>query len=108
MSIADDSKYSLLFRGLYYEKHLRHIVLNDHYVNFTSIDLSYLLKLNYDVDFVRTVYQWPSITQSELRSGTLNNGDKLPSGVRLTYEDKNTFKTTAKAFKLMDDFRVSD
>lgn len=52
------------------------------------------------------VYKWPSITQSELRSGKLSNGEPLPPAIRLTYEEKNTYKSTAKAFGLMDDFRV--
>lgn len=52
------------------------------------------------------VYQWPSITQPELRNGQLQDGSPLPRAVRLTYEEKNTYKTTAKAFGLMDDFRV--
>lgn len=71
------------------------------------MDLTYLLKDRYDGDFVRRVYQWPSITQTELRSGQLSNGEPLPAAVRLTYEDKNTYKLTAKEFGLMDDFRVS-
>uniref|UniRef100_A0A914WNW8 Alpha-1,3-mannosyl-glycoprotein 2-beta-N-acetylglucosaminyltransferase n=1 Tax=Plectus sambesii TaxID=2011161 RepID=A0A914WNW8_9BILA len=93
-------------KGLYYDKHLRHIRLNDRFVKFSTMDLSYLVKDRYDSDFVRRVYQWPSITQGELRGGKLNNGDPLPPAVRLTYEDKNTYKVTAKEFGLMDDFRA--
>ncbi len=74
---------------------------------FTKQDLSYLLKEQYDREFVGQVYNSPSITQTELRNGKLENGQPLPPSVRLTYENKNTYKVTAKTFGLMDDFRVS-
>jgi alpha-1,3-mannosyl-glycoprotein beta-1,2-N-acetylglucosaminyltransferase len=41
-----------------------------------------------------------------LRNNKLTDGSPLPAAIRLTYEDKNTYKTTAKAFRLMDDFRA--
>lgn len=72
------------------------------------MDLSYLLKDNYDEMFVKQVYSCPSITQSELAEGKFTDGKPLPPAVRLTYEEKNTYKNTAKAYKLMDDFRVSN
>ena len=34
--------------GLFYEKHLKYIVLNNKFVPFTVLDLSYLLKEKYD------------------------------------------------------------
>lgn len=42
-------------RGLYFEKHLKHIALNKQSVKFTALDLSYLLKDTYDKQFAAEV-----------------------------------------------------
>jgi len=93
-------------RGLYFEKHLKLIKLNNVTVPFTKMDLSFLLKHKYDERFVKDVYSWPSITQAELMSSHFADGKPLPAAVRLTYGDKMTYKNTAKTLKLMDDFRA--
>lgn len=93
-------------KGLFFEKHLKHIVLNSQPVAFTQLDLSYLLKERYDPEFLRQVYAAPTITQEELAAKALTNGQPFPDAIRLTYDNKNTFKTTAKSFGLMDDYRA--
>ncbi|KAK9512067.1 hypothetical protein O3M35_000576 [Rhynocoris fuscipes] len=89
--------------GLFYEKHLKHIHLNDKYVEFTDRNLSYLLKDNYDSAFVRSVYESPIINYQELKFGVI-----VPAGsVRISYFTKVKFKLISKALGLMDEFRVS-
>lgn len=52
--------------GLFYEKHLKFINLNTQYIRFTSLNLTYLLKSNYDVLFLKDVYSSNVITASNL------------------------------------------
>lgn len=105
--MCTERPYLITFhRGLFFEKHLKHIALNRQFVKFTDHDLSYLLRDKYDPQFMNQVYSAPSITQKELRGGKLDTSEPLPPSVRLTYEERHTYKATAKAFSLMDDFRV--
>lgn len=47
-------------RGLFFEKHLKHIALNTEFVPFTRMNLSYLLKDEYDKRFAEEVlYCYP-------------------------------------------------
>ncbi|XP_015791896.1 alpha-1,3-mannosyl-glycoprotein 2-beta-N-acetylglucosaminyltransferase [Tetranychus urticae] len=87
--------------GLFFEKHLKFIKLNEQFVPFTKYNLTYLLKDNYDDWFIKTVYGSPSVTVQDLASGRLDGNGP----VRLTYRSKVNFKTIAKAFRLMDDFK---
>lgn len=121
-----------LFSGLFYEKHLKYIKLNDMPIRFTSMDLGYLhkVKLNqisfskcldffvdfkkinlaltftqdvYDVQFVKKVYASPIVSYEELKTGKMHfDGD-----VRIQYHTKDMYKRTAKMLGLMDDFRVN-
>ncbi|KAL1140404.1 hypothetical protein AAG570_000336, partial [Ranatra chinensis] len=87
--------------GLFYEKHLKYIHLNEKFVYFTQLNLTYLLKDNYDPAFVRAVYESPVVTQQELRSGNIVH----KGSVRIPYHTKAMYRTAAKALGLMDDFR---
>ncbi|XP_073981724.1 alpha-1,3-mannosyl-glycoprotein 2-beta-N-acetylglucosaminyltransferase-like [Rhodnius prolixus] len=87
--------------GLFYEKHLKYIHLNDKYVEFMERNLSYLLKDNYDSVFVQKVYESPIVTHQELRSGSI----VPPGAVRIAYQTKTKYRLAAKALGLMDDFR---
>ncbi|XP_054706101.1 alpha-1,3-mannosyl-glycoprotein 2-beta-N-acetylglucosaminyltransferase-like [Uloborus diversus] len=87
--------------GLFYEKHLKFIRLNDRFVPFTKMDLSYLKKDNYDVAFVKQIYGVPPVTLHQLQRGSIEHSEP----VRITYENKDIFKKTAKALGLMDDFK---
>lgn len=87
--------------GLFYEKHLKYIHLNDKFVPFTERNLTYLLKDNYDAAFVKAVYESPVVSHQELRAGTI-----IQSGsVRIPYHSKAAYRSAAKALGLMDDFR---
>ncbi|XP_015120792.1 alpha-1,3-mannosyl-glycoprotein 2-beta-N-acetylglucosaminyltransferase [Diachasma alloeum] len=87
--------------GLFYEKHLKFIKLNDQSVPFTKMNLTYLLKSNYDIDFMNGVYQTTVVSFPELKGGNI-----IASGpVRIPYFNRISYKTTAKMLGLMDDFR---
>ncbi|KAK0175286.1 hypothetical protein PV327_009047 [Microctonus hyperodae] len=87
--------------GQFYEKHLKFIKLNDQFVPFTKMNLTYLLKDNYDITFVNEVYKSAVVTYAELKSGKI-----VASGpVRIPYYTRQTYKNTAKMLGLMDDFR---
>uniref|UniRef100_A0A224YSS7 Alpha-1,3-mannosyl-glycoprotein 2-beta-N-acetylglucosaminyltransferase n=1 Tax=Rhipicephalus zambeziensis TaxID=60191 RepID=A0A224YSS7_9ACAR len=87
--------------GLFYEKHLKFIQLNKKFVPFTSRDLNYLKKDNYDVAFVKEVYGSPLVTVSQLLKGNLESKGPL----RITYTTKEQFKNIAKKLSIMDDFK---
>lgn len=57
---------------------------------------------NYDDWFIKTVYGSPPVTVQELAGGRIEGNGP----VRLTYRSKVNFKSIAKAFRLMDDFKV--
>merc|ERR1712055_346307 len=57
--------------GLFFEKHLKYIYLNDVYVPFTKMDLTYLLKERYDPAFEREVQNSPVVSINDLKSGNL-------------------------------------
>ncbi|XP_012289229.1 alpha-1,3-mannosyl-glycoprotein 2-beta-N-acetylglucosaminyltransferase isoform X2 [Orussus abietinus] len=87
--------------GLFYEKHLKFIKLNEQFVPFTKMNLTYLLKDYYDIAFVHEVYQSKVVSYSELKSGNI-----ITAGpVRIPYYTRQAYKNTAKMLGLMDDFR---
>ncbi|XP_037089237.1 alpha-1,3-mannosyl-glycoprotein 2-beta-N-acetylglucosaminyltransferase-like isoform X2 [Pollicipes pollicipes] len=87
--------------GLFFEKHLKYIHLNDKPVPFTKMDLSYLLKANYDRSFTDRVYSCPEVTYAELKSRTIRHN----GCVRIQYVTKDSFKRTSKMLGLMDDLK---
>jgi len=86
--------------GLFFEKHLKFIVLNTKFVPFTVLDLSFLLKNNYDEGWVKSVYNTPVVSLNDLREGRLAH-----KAVRVTYHTREAYKKTAKALGIMDDFK---
>lgn len=87
--------------GLFFEKHLKFIKLNEKPVPFTVKDLSYLKKDNYDVQFVKKVYDSPVVTWDEVKAEKVTH----EGSVRITYQTKQMFKKIAKVFGLMDDLK---
>ncbi|CAG9794232.1 unnamed protein product [Diatraea saccharalis] len=89
-------------KGLFYDMHLKAMQLNMEYVEFTKLDLSYLLKDNYDVELESKVDSLPEMTAEEvITSSTI--GELSP--VRVTYSNAKTYQKAAKKLGLMDDFR---
>lgn len=64
--------------------------------------LPFFFQDNYDVQFVKEVFDSPSISIQELK----HKSSSLDGPVRLTYKTKEEYKKAAKAFGLMDDFKV--
>lgn len=87
--------------GLFYEKHLKYIKLNEDFVPFTKMNLTYLLKDNYDEDFINAVYQSAIVTYEDLREGKISS----EGPVRVIYRTKEEFKRRSKMLGLMDDFK---
>ncbi|XP_044738364.1 alpha-1,3-mannosyl-glycoprotein 2-beta-N-acetylglucosaminyltransferase [Chrysoperla carnea] len=87
--------------GLFYEKHLKYIQLNDKFVPFSKMDLTYLLKNYYDEPFLKEVYD-NSIEVSYHNLRTLVLPEK--QSIRIPYT-KETYKKAARAVGLMDDFK---
>lgn len=87
--------------GMYFDKHLKFIHLNDKFVPFTKLNLTYLLRENYDVEYVKLVYSLPTVTYEELKMNTIKHN----GAVRIAYYTKDQFRRSAKFLGLMDDFR---
>ncbi|XP_050427905.1 alpha-1,3-mannosyl-glycoprotein 2-beta-N-acetylglucosaminyltransferase [Adelges cooleyi] len=87
--------------GLFYDKHLKFIYLNEVPVDFTKFNLTYLLKNEYDNNFVGHVYKAPQVNYNELKTKAIKHNDP----VRITYYTKNNLKSLTKLFGLMDDFK---
>lgn len=91
------------FSGLFYEKHLKYIKLNEKFVPFSKMNMSYLTREVYDKQFINAVYQSAVVSYQELREGKIAHDGP----VRIVYYTKESFKRTAKMLGLMDDFRVN-
>lgn len=87
--------------GLFYEKHLKFIVLNSDNVKFLDMDLSYLLKDNYDKRYIDEVYKTETLLLQEIRQG---HRPELKV-IRLTYRTREEFKRFSKLLGIMDDFK---
>ncbi|XP_063794375.1 alpha-1,3-mannosyl-glycoprotein 2-beta-N-acetylglucosaminyltransferase [Pseudophryne corroboree] len=88
-------------QGQFFDQHLRFIKLNQDPVAFTKIDLSYLLKENYDPWFLGQVYEAPKARVEEVLQGQVPGGRT----VRVEYSNRDTFKAMARAFGVMDDLK---
>ncbi|KAJ8707096.1 hypothetical protein PYW08_011230 [Mythimna loreyi] len=86
-------------KGLFFDMHLRNIQLNMEYVEFTKLNLTYLLKDHYDEILLRTVASLPVLLPEQVFS------DDSKSPVRVMYSNAKSFQRSAKKLGLMDDFR---
>ncbi|XP_052084095.1 alpha-1,3-mannosyl-glycoprotein 2-beta-N-acetylglucosaminyltransferase-like isoform X1 [Mytilus californianus] len=89
-------------KGLFYDKHLKFIKLNEKPIDFTKKDLTYLIKENYDPTFHKMVYETPLASVTDvitLRKRTL-------PALRVQYSSKEEFKSAAKQLKIMEDFKA--
>uniref|UniRef100_A0A1A9WMY1 Alpha-1,3-mannosyl-glycoprotein 2-beta-N-acetylglucosaminyltransferase n=1 Tax=Glossina brevipalpis TaxID=37001 RepID=A0A1A9WMY1_9MUSC len=76
-------------------------VSNEEFVPFTQMNLSYLLKDNYDKTFLNTVYTLPIVTYDELRRRLISKDGP----VRIQYVSREQYKRITKMLGLMDDFK---
>nr|CAG4643220.1 EOG090X06K9 [Ilyocryptus agilis] len=87
--------------GLFFDKHLKYIKLNEDAVDFSRINVSYLLQPVYDEQYINLVYSLPVVTVNDVRTNNL----RFDGPVRITYHTKDVFKNAAKLLGLMDDFK---
>lgn len=87
--------------GQFFDQYLKFIKLNDRFVPFTQLDLSYLKKEEYERSFLPRVYAAPEVKVEELQG----NRRRELSAVRLQYSGRDSFKAFAKALGLMDDLK---
>jgi len=85
--------------GQFFDKHLKFIELNKIFGNFSNTD--YLLKQNYDNNFLNKVYSCNSV--SSVRDITAK---KTKGPVRIEYSTPQQFKSHAKLLGIMDDFKA--
>eukprot|EP00050_Salpingoeca_kvevrii_P012635 m.23976 g.23976 ORF g.23976 m.23976 type:complete len:176 (+) comp4201_c0_seq1:985-1512(+) len=85
----------------YYDVYLKPMQLNQQYVEFTKMDLSYLLKANYDPAFVREVYE------QSVRISSLSELSQYQSQgpFRMEYTNHPQFTSICKPQKIMDDWK---
>ncbi|KAM6107025.1 alpha-1,3-mannosyl-glycoprotein 2-beta-N-acetylglucosaminyltransferase isoform 1-T2 [Phoenicopterus ruber ruber] len=87
--------------GQFFDQYLKFIKLNDRFVPFTQLDLSYLKKEEYERSFLPKVYAAPEVRVEELQG----NRRRDLGAVRLQYSGRDSFKAFAKALGLMDDLK---
>lgn len=93
-------------QGTYYQNHLRFIKLNDQFVPFRSMDLSYLKKDKYDMVFVRKVYSSQIVQSINELQQLITPDTPITTEFRLTYRTREGFKSLAKKLEIMEDFRA--
>ncbi|XP_069867417.1 alpha-1,3-mannosyl-glycoprotein 2-beta-N-acetylglucosaminyltransferase [Dipodomys merriami] len=87
--------------GQFFDQHLKFIKLNQQFVPFTRLDLSYLQREAYDRAFVARVYAAPQLPVEKVRT---NERPEL-AAVRVQYTSRDSFKAFAKALGVMDDLK---
>jgi len=118
--------FIISFRGMFFDDFLKFIKLNEKPVDFSQLNLSYLVKPAYDLQFVKTVYSSPLVTpQDVLKNENLpiNNSRFFKVNIflmmlkltnlhsdagpaRMVYDGPGSFKHIAQLFGLMEDIRV--
>ncbi|XP_058795569.1 alpha-1,3-mannosyl-glycoprotein 2-beta-N-acetylglucosaminyltransferase isoform X2 [Phymastichus coffea] len=87
--------------GLFFEKHLQYIKLNEQFIPFSKLNLTFLIKEYYDVSFVNKVYKSEVVSYTDL----INEKVGFDESVRISYYTRQSYKNTARLFGLMDDFK---
>lgn len=65
--------------------------------------LSFSTKDTYDAEFIKQVYAADPVQLKDLEKKA---SERKSQSVRITYTDKNTFKTIAKSLDIMNDYKV--
>ncbi|TKR81211.1 hypothetical protein L596_015122 [Steinernema carpocapsae] len=92
-------------KGLFFNTHLKKIQLNTNAVNFTQMDLSYLLKDKYDTNFVEKVENLPKLTLEGIIRKTLETRDAEES-YAVSYQSAQDFIKIADKLQIMKDFKA--
>jgi alpha-1,3-mannosyl-glycoprotein beta-1,2-N-acetylglucosaminyltransferase len=89
-------------QGQFFDQHLKFIVLNDKKFDFLHTDLSYLVKENYDKEFLGKVESLPVYSVDDIVARK-NDGQKA---VRVNYWTESTFNRVAQRLGVMLDFKA--
>ena len=89
-------------QGQFFDQHLKFIVLNDKKFDFLHTDLSYLIKENYDKEFLGKVESLPVYSVDDIVARK-NDGQKA---VRVNYWTESTFNRVAQRLGVMLDFKA--
>ncbi|CAH0717158.1 unnamed protein product, partial [Brenthis ino] len=87
-------------KGLFFDMHLRYMQLNMEFVEFTKLNLTYLIKDVYDEALTSLVASLPEVSADDAVSGT-----GTEPALRVTYSSAKSYQKAAKKLGLMDDFR---
>lgn len=87
--------------GQFFDQHLKFIKLNQRFVPFTQLDLSYLRREAYDRAFLARVYGAPQLPVDTVRASEHQDLGE----VRVQYSSRDSFKAFAKALGVMDDLK---
>ena len=96
--------------GLFFDKHLKYIVLNDNPVSFLQKDLSYLLHNAYDKEMDKTLAKSELVSVHNLKAFAAEHEQNAdtnvkPLAVKVIYKTKLEFKAAVKILGIMDDFK---
>eukprot|EP00035_Acanthoeca_spectabilis_P016383 m.333579 g.333579 ORF g.333579 m.333579 type:complete len:581 (-) comp16522_c0_seq8:633-2375(-) len=88
-------------KGQFYKKYLKFIKLNDQFVNFTAMNMSYLLKRNYDEALIDHVKSLTRIEVTQLTALTSKLDPRTEYVIE--YTSNTNFQRMAKALDIMSD-----
>uniref|UniRef100_A0A0N5AA13 Alpha-1,3-mannosyl-glycoprotein 2-beta-N-acetylglucosaminyltransferase n=1 Tax=Syphacia muris TaxID=451379 RepID=A0A0N5AA13_9BILA len=92
-------------KGLFFAKHLGKITLNVRPIDFTKINLDYLIKDKYDEAFLNHVYSTPLITLPVLQRQILVSNESYKE-YRVEYSTLTEYLSIADALQIMRDFKA--
>jgi alpha-1,3-mannosyl-glycoprotein beta-1,2-N-acetylglucosaminyltransferase len=93
-------------KGLFFNKHLKQIKLNQSPANFTQLNLNYLLKENYDKPFMDLVYGLPKLSVDEAISKSLKSTLSSRESARIEYSSMQEYTDTARKLRIMIDTKA--
>ncbi|ODM99389.1 Alpha-1,3-mannosyl-glycoprotein 2-beta-N-acetylglucosaminyltransferase, partial [Orchesella cincta] len=91
--------------GQFYDVYLKTIMLDQKYVAFKSLDLSYLLQRNYDKVFLDHVNLSIPIREFDDLSKEIKRSKNPKESFRLPYTDETEFNMLADSVGIMRDFK---
>jgi alpha-1,3-mannosyl-glycoprotein beta-1,2-N-acetylglucosaminyltransferase len=89
-------------QGQFFDQHLKFIVLNDKKFDFLHTDLSYLIKENYDKEFLSKIETLPVFSVDDIIARKNDNH----KAVRVNYWTESTFNRVASRLGVMLDFKA--
>lgn len=91
--------------GLFFVKHLAKIAINTQPVNFTTLKMDYLLKENYDTNFIKRVYSATLLSLSNLTQQISRRENTLKE-YRIQYSQLGEYLEIAGQLQIMGDFKA--